>query len=334
LKEELSAVNKTADDIRSRFTTAAKLKNFDYSDQQMMALERGITAMKAVGTVRTFKDTVGELMSYIAAAELKLPQGSPLKESFTKEKKSFLLMRDQLLLKEYDSAQSDELQLRLEELQSRYASEYMKLHGQYRLNIDGDRRKQKLMAGDSLKTLQALSGIRDILSLNQLQELTGQLLGLKSCYACTTPDLIKHADCPHCHFNPADMGEQPITGRLEQLEDKLDRLLADWTGQILSALDDPILDGQKALLHDEQRKLIDAFITSRRLPRTVDRDILDSINAVLSGLESVEVHMKDLQQAMMNWGPTAPVEFKQKLGQWLDQVLKGHDLNKARIVIK
>lgn len=334
LKEELSAVHKTADDIRSRFTTAAKLKNFDYSDQQMLALERGITAMKAVGTVRTFKDTVGELMSYIAAAELKLPQGSPLKESFTKEKKSFLLMRDQLLLKEYDSAHTDELQLRLEELQNRYAAEYMKLHGQYRLNIDGDRRKQKLMAGDSLKTLQALSGIRDILSLNQLHELTSQLLGLKSCYACTTPDLIRHADCPHCHFNPADMGEQPITGRLDQLEDKLDRLLTDWIGQILTALDDPILDGQKALLHDDQRKLIDTFIASRRLPRTVDQDFVESVNAVLSGLESVEIHMKDLQQAMMNWGPTAPEEFKQKLGDWIDEVLRGHDLGKARIVIK
>ena len=35
----------------------------------------------------------------------------------------------------------------------------------------------------------------------------------------------------------------------------------------------------------------------------------------------------------MNWGPTAPEEFKQKLGDWIDEVLRGHD-GKARIVIK
>ena len=66
----------------------------------------------------------------------------------------------------------------------------------------------------------------------------------------------------------------------------------------------------------------------------MDQGFVQSVNAVLSGLESVEIHMQDLQQAMMNWGPTAPEEFKAKLGQWIDQALLGHDLNKARIIIK
>ena len=111
-------------------------------------------------------------------------------------------------------------------------------------------------------------------------------------------------------------------------------MLSTWTGSLHSALDDPMLDEQKALLGRNQRTAIDAFITSGNLPVPVDQQFIDSVNAMLSGLESVEVNIVKMQQVMASWGPCAPEDFKTKLAAWIDQQTAGKDKSKVRIVIK
>jgi len=55
---------------------------------------------------------------------------------------------------------------------------------------------------------------------------------------------------------------------------------------------------------------------------------------MLSGLESLEIHMDKLQAVMMSWGPCTPDDFKSKLAQWVDSQTIGKDKSKVRIVIK
>ena len=45
LQSQIAVVHKASDDIRSRFTTPAKLKNFDYDESRMKALEEGFAAL-------------------------------------------------------------------------------------------------------------------------------------------------------------------------------------------------------------------------------------------------------------------------------------------------
>ena len=61
---------------------------------------------------------------------------------------------------------------------------------------------------------------------------------------------------------------------------------------------------------------------------------IDSVNSMLSGLESLEVHMDKLQEVMTSWGPCTPDDFKQKLAQWVDSQTSGKDKSKVRIAIK
>ncbi len=142
------------------------------------------------------------------------------------------------------------------------------------------------------------------------------------------------ADCPHCHFNPADNDSKPVHGRLGQIEDRADEVMNGWAGILKSALEDPMLEEQKALLGRNGRAVIDAFLQSGLLPVPVDQQFIDSVNAMLSGLESLEVHMDKLQQVMISWGPCTTDDFKQKLAQWVDSQTSGKDKSKVRIVIK
>ena len=111
-------------------------------------------------------------------------------------------------------------------------------------------------------------------------------------------------------------------------------MLNGWTNTLKSVLEDPMLEEQKALLGKNARAAIDKFLQSRHLPIPVDQQFIDSVNAMLSGLESLEVHMDQLQTVMISWGPCTPEDFKAKLAQWVDSQTSGKDKSKVRIVVK
>ena len=334
LQAQLTAVHNSGDDIRSRFTTPAKLKNFDYDEARMKALEDGFAAMQTAARAHTFYAETQEIMQYIAAAESKVPADVALREAFDAKKAAFMAVRDRLLDDDFDTDETDDLIAELVDLKNAYIEYYMDAHKQFRLDINGAQKKGKIQESATLKALHALRGIRDILPLSQLQDLTNQMASIKVCYECTTPELQATPDCPHCHFNPADNMAPAVAGRLEFIEDRLDDLLVAWTQQLLAALDDPMLDDQRALLGKKQQEIIARFTTTKQLPIPVDQQFIDCVNTLLSGMESVELPLEDMHRAMASWSPCAPDEFKTRLTDWIDKHTSGYDKTKVRIVIK
>lgn len=334
LQDKLTEVHKCADDVRSRFTTPAKLKNFDYDEARMSALEAGIEAMAVVERAFGFYTQLQELMHYMALAETKVPDDVQLHGEFNAKKEAFMALRDRILDDDYDEDDTDDLIAQLGDLKNAYIDYYMDAHKKYRLDHAGATKKGKVQESATLKAFHALRNINDILPVSQLNDLTGQLAAVKVCYECTTPELQSTPDCPHCHFNPADNASQPVAGRLEFIEDRLDDLLNAWTQQLLSALDDPMLEDQRKLLSRKQQDVIARFTSSRQLPTPVDQQFIDCVNAMLSGMESVELQVDELHKAMASWSPCAPDEFKARITDWIDQRTRGRDKSKVRIVIK
>ena len=332
--EKITAVHQIGDDIRSRFTTVAKLKNFDYDDAKMKKLEEGLTAIAVGERVKQFRDDLLDICNYIETAETKLPESSELRPAFAEQKVAYQALLSRLLAEDWDSEETDDVVLSLTELKKKYIAWYMSEHKAYRLDHAGSTKKGTIQQSTTWKSLIALKGIHGILPTSQLMDLTRQLVALKTCYELTEPEMQKQADCPHCHFNPADNDSKPIHGRLGQIEDKADEVLDSWTNTLKSALEDPMLEEQKGLLSKNARVAIDKFLQSGNLPIPVDQQFIDSVNSMLSGLESLEVHMDKLQAVMTSWGPCTPDDFKAKLVQWVDSQTSGKDKSKVRIVIK
>lgn len=334
LAEKIGYVHTIGDDIRSRFTTVAKLKNFDYDDAKLKQLEDGLSAIALAERVRQFRDDLLDVCNYIETAETKLPEGSDMKPAFAEQKTAYQAVQTRLLEDDWDSEETDDVVIALTDLKKKYIAWYMAEHKAYRLDHAGSQKKGTIQQSITWKSLIALKGIHGILPTSQLMDLTSQLVALKTCYELTEPEMQKQADCPHCHFNPADNDSKPVHGRLGQIEDKADEVLNGWTGTLKSALEDPMLEEQKALLGKNARAAIDKFLQSGHLPIPVDQQFIDSVNSMLSGLESLEVHMDKLQAVMTSWGPCTPDDFKQKLTQWVDSQTSGKDKSKVRIVIK
>ena len=334
LIEKINAVHQIGDDIRSRFTTVAKMKNFDYDDSKLKQLEDGIAAIAIGERVKQFRDDLLDICNYIETAETKLPESSELRPAFAEQKAAYQAVQARLLEDDWDSEETDDVVLALTDLKKKYITWYMAEHKAYRLDHAGSTKKGTLQQSTTWKSLISLKGIHGILPTSQLMDLTGQLVALKTCYELTEPEMQKQADCPHCHFNPADNDSKPVHGRLGQIEDKADEVLNGWTSTLKSALEDPMLEEQKTLLGKNARATIDKFLQNGHLPIPVDQQFIDSVNSMLSGLESLEVHMDKLQAVMTSWGPCTPEDFKQKLAQWVDSQTSGKDKSKVRIVIK
>jgi len=191
------------------------------------------------------------------------------------------------------------------------------------------------MGDQRLQALSKLAGI-DIMPLQQLTDYQNKLAGLRSCFALLEKDLDATPICPHCGFKPSMETKTALsTGIIDRFDDQLDNLMESWTTILFSNLEDPITQSNIDLLKVDDRKQLDAFIKSRQLPSPLDSNFVHALKEVLSGLVKVSLDISDLQTALQaNTGPGTPTEIKKRFEDYIDNLTKGKDPAKIRIVLE
>ena len=122
---------------------------------------------------------------------------------------------------------------------------------------------------------------------------------------------------------------------IDQMDNHLDALVAGWTSTILGNLEDPITQSNMALLKIDDRRPLEAFIKSRELPEPLNSNFVYALKEVLSGLVKVIINSHDLQNALqVMGGPATPAEMKKRFEEYIDQLTKGKDPAKVRIVLE
>jgi len=191
------------------------------------------------------------------------------------------------------------------------------------------------MSDERLKVLQKLSTI-NLMPLQHLTDFQNRLAGMKSCFALTEQELNAAPFCPHCGHKPAS---EPVTitagMTLDELDSELDKLVDDWTQTLLANLEDPTTRKKLALLKPDQRKLVDGFIGKRVLPDDIGQDFISALQDALSGLIQVLVKTEALRSALLAGGsPVTPAEMRKRFEDYLDQLIKGKEPGKVRIVLE
>lgn len=121
---------------------------------------------------------------------------------------------------------------------------------------------------------------------------------------------------------------------IDQMDTQLDAMLATWTSTILSNLEDPITQANMDLLKVDDREPLEAFMKTKELPVPLDSNIVHALKEVLSGLVKVTIHAQELQQALqVTDGPATPAEMKKRFEEYIDQLAKGKDPAKVRLVL-
>ncbi len=316
------------------YTSTGKLKNFRYDVQQVNGHRYGLKALEEAESFHVLVADLGPTASYLSNAEMALPVG----HEWTDNMKA---ARDEVLAQIGDPAKRNaatfrqQTQRKLSDLKKAYLQAYLGMHARARLGVNEDKRKAQLTGDKRLKDLQKLSTI-ELMPRQHLSEFQNRLAGLKSCFALTEKELEASLVCPHCNFKPgAEPPIAPAATMLDNLDSELDKQAENWTQTLLANLEDPTIRGTLSLLKTEPRKLVDGFIKKRALPDDLDQDFIHALQEALSGLVRVSVRTEDLRAALLSGGsPATPAEMKKRFEEYLDQVTKGKEPGKVRIVLE
>ncbi len=331
MRDAASAVKNEFSNYQAKFNTPAKLNNFALSYEQIEELEKQIRLLSMIPEYVTFKTECADIVGYISAIEY-IDLGSDMKTAIEDGKAAFREIRDSIMDGTAGDVAAGKVVAKLEKIKDKYIDFYFDEHKKKRLGIDDAKRRGKIQEGQALSNLRKLKGI-EILSGAKLSELEQNMAELKVCYSLTPQDLKSSPICPHCRFSLDDKAKN-VAGQIEQMEDRIDLMVSEWTKMLLDTLSDPIILDQKKFLKNQEAKAIDDFIKSGELPKKVDDFFVNSINSLLKGFEPVVIEMEDLMYKLEELPPMDEGSFKSKINEIVAGYTKGKDIGKLRIVVK
>ena len=339
-EEETQKLRTRLDDTKAflesmqAYSSPGRLKNFRYDAGEVRGHRDGLNALNEVESLQELVTDLGPTASYLSTAEAVLPSAD---EWIGKMKSA----RGDVLASIGDPEKRDtpdfrqKLSRKLTELKKAYLRAYLVMHAKARLGVNDDKRKTHLMSDERLKVLQKLSTI-DLMPRQHLSDFQNRLAGLKSCFALTEQELDASPVCPHCNFKPeAEPSAASVGTLLDGLDGEMDRLVESWAQTLLTNLEDPTTKRNLELLKPEPKKLVNGFIQKRVLPDDMEQDFIHALQEVLSGLEKVSVKTSELRAALLAGGsPATLAEMKKRFGEYLDELTKGKEPGKVRIVLE
>ena len=331
MRKAANAVKDEFANYSAKFNTPAKLNNFSLTSEQIDELGKQIQLLKRIPEYITFKTECQDVVTYISSIEF-IDLGSSMKSAIEDGKAEFREIRDSIMDGVAGDVAAGKVVAKLDKIKEKYIDIYFEEHKKKRLGIDDAKRRGKIQEGQALSNLRKLKGI-EILSGAKLSELEQSMAELKVCYSLTPQDLKSSPICPHCRFSLEDKAKN-VAGQMEQMEDRIDLMVAEWTKMLLDTLSDPIILDQKKFLKTQEAKVIDDFVSSGTLPKKVDDFFVNSINALLKGFEPVVIEMEDLMRQLEELPPMDESSFKAKINDIVAGYTKGKDTSKLRIVVK
>jgi hypothetical protein len=315
------------------YSTPGKLKNFRYDAAEVKAQKVNLATHSEVTSLQELVTELGAAASYLSQAEMVLPESYPWVSQVRSVQSEVRKVLDENRTSHH--AHRTRLGQILAKAKKDYITAYTTLHTKARLGANDDKRKAALLRDERLEHLRKLATI-ELMHASQLTDLQNRLAGLKSCFALTEQDLQATPLCPHCGFKPANEFVGAAVGSLlSTMDDELDQLLAEWTKTLLDNLEDPTTQENLPLLKSASRKHIEAFLKKRSLPNGLSRDFLNAVQEALSGLVKVVVKTEDLRAAILSGGsPATLTEMKKRFEDYLNDLTKGKDLNKVRVVLE
>lgn len=331
MRNAASVVKNEFSNYQAKFNTPAKLNNFGLSYSEVEELEKQIQLLRRIPEYVTFKTECADIVTYISAIEY-IDLGTEMKAAIEEGKAEFREIRDSIIDGTTGDAAAAKVVTKLEKIKEKYIDVYFAEHKKKRLGIDDAKRRRKIQEGQSLGNLRKLRGI-EILSGAKLSELEQDMAELKVCFSLTPQDLKSSPICPHCRFSLENKVKN-VAGQMEQIEDRIDQMVVEWTKMLLDTLSDPIILDQKKFLKKQEAKAIDDFVLNGELPKKVDDFFVNSINALLKGFEPVVIEMDDLMRRLEELPPMDESSFKMKISEIVSEYTKGKDTEKLRIVVK
>jgi hypothetical protein len=317
------------------YSSAGRLKNFKYSGDDARAQQPGMDALKSLTGLQNLLAELTPLSTYLAQAEVMMPADHPWLGQ-AQQAKADLLGQLGNAPQWTTPALRQAAKQTLQSLKQAYINAYMQRHTRARLGANDDRQKADLLQDGRLSLLRRLATI-NLMPAAQLTDYQNRLAGLMSCFALTEADLQKTPTCPHCQYRPNNPLEPQsnVSNLLIALDSELDQMVAEWTQTLLDNLEDPTTQTAVELLKSADRQRIQAVLTARALPDTIEDDLLYGLREALSGLTKVTMQLEALRAALQTGGmPATPDELHKRFAAYLDSLMPDQGRDEVRVVLE
>lgn len=331
MRKACDAVRDEFSNYSAKYNTPAKLNNFSLSLEDVGTLAKQISLVETIQRYGEFKSQCAAIVSYISNIEY-IDLGEAFKAEVEQAKTAFRESRDSILDGATADVAAQRVETALSKVKDKYISIYFAEHKKKRLDINDAKRRGKIQESAALSKLKKLRTI-EIVSSAKLSAIEQDISGLTVCYELTPEELKSTHICPHCRYNLGDKAKN-VYGQLDNIENRIDDLVTEWTKTLLDTISDPIVASQKEYLTADQQKAIDEFVSSGELPKRVDDFFVKAITALLQGFEPVVIDTDDLVQKLEELPPMDEATFEKKIKEILGAYTKGKDLSKLRIVVK
>ena len=201
-KERIRKVTGFGNAVNSRFNTPAKLKNFDYTMEQLKEIEDGIKVIKIVERYEDFKSKCSANVEYFSKVELVF-QDEIWTNKIKAEREAFEKARDGIRAEDEISDPGTIINNRLNALKEEYITYYTELHAKCRLGMTDSTRKGKILEGRTMANLRKLTNISGILSVAKFKDIVERELPLR--FAELTPDQLKQSHIHTAILSPRTM---------------------------------------------------------------------------------------------------------------------------------
>jgi cell division protein ZapA (FtsZ GTPase activity inhibitor) len=280
-----------------------------------------------------FKNDCGANVGYLMNME-PLPIGEDLKGKIEAAKAEFRQIRDDIggdgKFGETAAMEANDV---LSKVKAAYIDIYFEEHKKHRLTVTEYKKKVELMDSAAYGNLKRLSAIDEILPVAKLKAIETDLAALKVCYELTPEQLKTKHYCEKCMFQLCG-GNPLVKGKVDEIEDRIDKLTSEWTNTLLNTISDPLVLNQKEFLSAEQRTAIDKFVKDKKLPDKVDQFFVNAIKDLLKGFDTVTVDGAELIYKLAALGACDTDTFRQKIDAIIADIAKGKDKSQLRIIIR
>lgn len=318
--------------FKNKYNTIAKFRNFGMTMEELDNIEEAIKYVGVINEYISFKNQCSGIINYISNIEtLQLPER--LARKIEEAKELFRKNRDEIRNSLEAEGAARAVVSSLKKIKDEYIEVYFEIHNKVRLGVTAKDKKAQLINGRLLTNLKKLATIDSIFQVNKLKELESELSKLLVCYELTTRELQEKHICTHCKM---DINTSIINAedKLNSIEEGLENLCEEWTNLLIASLEDPLILDNKKLLKKDQQSVVEEFIKTKALPEVVDTFFVQTFNTLFSELDKVMGSIEELDNALLAMGPITASELKSKLNKFVDDMVKGKDIEKLRIIFQ
>lgn len=330
-KKAASNVLEMFGNFATRFNTPAKLNNFNYTMEQLEKIETDIKCVKTIMEYAEFMVACNSSVNYMVNLEC-IELGAAFKGELEIAKEAFRKIRDSIPTEMCGEALANDVNDSLAKVKKEYIDLYYEDHNKKRLGINDAKKKGEIQSSSKLANLKKLKVI-SIFSASKLDTIENDLAGLKVCYELTPDMLQKSHMCTKCGFVIGGT-DTLVKGKLEEVEDRIEALVGEWTTTLLNTISDPLVLEQERYLSADQGKAVKEFVESKKLPERIDGFFISAITSLLEGFEPISISADKLIDGLDALGPCDVKTFKHKLDSILETYTNGKDIEKLRIIVK